>query len=70
MENKKKYKPFFFGVVLYFIGFVITLKSDAVKSENGALAVKILGIALMLVSAFINVTFLIRFFKEAYAKKA
>ena len=75
MENtnqvpKRGYKPFFFGVVLYFIGFVITLKSDAVENENVALAVKILGIALMLVSAVINVKFLIRFFKAAYAKKA
>jgi len=68
--GKRNYKSFFFGVALYFIGFVITLKSDDIADDNTALAVKILGIVLMLISAFINVKFLIRFFKAAYAKKA
>ncbi|MES2486712.1 MAG: hypothetical protein V4581_12300 [Bacteroidota bacterium] len=70
MDAKRKYRPFFIGVVLYFIGFIVALQSDKIQNESLSLAVKILGIALMLVSAFINVKFLIRFFKDAYAKKA
>jgi ABC-type microcin C transport system permease subunit YejE len=69
MEKQRRNKTFFFGIALYFVGFVITLKSDAIANENAALAVKIVGIVLMLISAYINVRFLIQFFKAAYAKK-
>jgi len=69
MDAKRKYRPFFIGVVLYFIGFIIALQSDKIQDDTLSLCLKILGIALMLVSAFINVKFLIRFFKQAYSKK-